>query len=199
MGRQGARRKLDRCIYEDDGGVSVMVEVRGRVRELRFPLGTDLEVLLKNRDQLRADLRDVAPAATAARGRLAADAKRDLKLILPPSVTGWCYVYFARSGDVVKIGRAIDPAARLRDIQTMHAGELELLTAVATHATLEGALHARFAHLRTRAKGEWFRLEPDLVAFIQAIQRGANPVGLLFEDPRAWPRARLTLVEQGKQ
>jgi integrase len=79
MGRQGARRKIARCIYEDDGGVSIVVQVRDRRCEKRFPLGTDLEILLKNRDQLRADLRDVEPAIV--RGTLAADAKRYLRLI----------------------------------------------------------------------------------------------------------------------
>jgi hypothetical protein len=96
--------------------------------------------------------------------------------------TTWCYIYFARSGDTVKIGRSVDPAQRLRALQLTHAGELELLAAVAAHVALEGALHKRFAHLRTRPTGEWFRLEPDLVAFIRAIQQGENPVALLFED-----------------
>jgi hypothetical protein len=103
---------------------------------------------------------------------------------LPRTEKTWCYIYFARSGDVVKIGRSVDPPTRLRELQTTHAGELVLLAAVAGHVALEGAIHQRFAHVRTRPTGEWFRLEPDLVAFIALIQQGANPVALLFEDPR---------------
>lgn len=79
MGRKGTRRKIERCIYEDESGLSVIVQVNGQRPELRFPPGTDIERLRKNRDQQRADLRDVEPAV--ARGTLAADAKRYLKLI----------------------------------------------------------------------------------------------------------------------
>ena len=99
----------------------------------------------------------------------------------PRAVNGWCYVYFARSGDAVKIGRAADPHQRLRELQTAHPVDLVLVACVATHPELEGAIHDRFLHLRT--KGEWFRLAPDLIGFIQAIRRGANPVELLYGGP----------------
>lgn len=108
---------------------------------------------------------------------------------LPKTEKTWCYIYFVRSGDAVKIGRSVDPPQRIRELQTTHAAELVLLAYVAAHVALEGAIHQRFEHLRTRRTGEWFRLESDLVAFIALIQQGANPVALLFEDPRvvlAW-------------
>lgn len=138
----------------------------------RFPLETPLSRMQAWREEqkLRVELQ--------ARNDVQ-EAKR-----VPPCLTGWCYVYFVRSGQNVKIGRSIDPDVRLRELQTTHAGELVLLASVPAHAALERALHARFQHLRTRSAGEWFRLEPDLIAFIRAIQEGANPVALLFEDPR---------------
>jgi integrase len=79
MGRQGERRKLDKNIYEDASGRAVVVQVNGASRELRFAPDTELEQLRKERDQLRADLRDEHPAL--ARGTLTADAVRYLKLI----------------------------------------------------------------------------------------------------------------------
>jgi integrase len=79
MGRKGLRRRLDRCIYQDDTGCAVVVEVRGVQREWRYPPDTDLETLRRHREELRLDLRDEAPPAT--RGTLARDAERYLKQI----------------------------------------------------------------------------------------------------------------------
>jgi len=80
MGRHGARRKIAKNIYVDaEGYASVVVQVRGQQQELRFDPGTELETLEKQRDQLRADLHDQAPAS--ARGTLAHDAVRYLKQI----------------------------------------------------------------------------------------------------------------------
>lgn len=79
MGRKGPRRRLAKCIYEDDTGRSVVVEVRGLQRELRFTTDTDLDTLVKQRDQLRADLHDETP--TTERGTFTHDATKYLKQI----------------------------------------------------------------------------------------------------------------------
>lgn len=80
MGRHGKRRKLAKNIYVDEKGyASVVVQVRGEQEELRFDPGTPLERLEQQRDQLRADLHDKAPATT--RGTLAHDAVKYLKQI----------------------------------------------------------------------------------------------------------------------
>lgn len=79
MARKGPRRKLARGIYEDATGRAVCVQVHGERQELRFTLDTDLETLIKQRDQLRADLHDVTP--TTVRGTLAHDAITYLKQI----------------------------------------------------------------------------------------------------------------------
>jgi len=148
------------------------VRVAGHLYCKSFPLTTPIKVM---RDW-RADTRE----GIAHNIQLAAiDATR-----LPRSMEGWCYVYFAQSGAYVKIGRALNPSERLRTLQTAQAGDVALLACVAAHVALEAAIHKRFDHLRTRGKGEWFQLEPDLIAFIRAIQQGANPVALLFDDPR---------------
>lgn len=79
MPRRGPRRRLATCIYEDDSGRSIVVQIRGLQRELRFPPGTDLETLKIQREQLRLDLRTETPPATE-RGTLAAAAVQYLKL-----------------------------------------------------------------------------------------------------------------------
>jgi integrase len=79
MARKGSRRKLAKNIYEDEAGISIVVQVRGLQREIRFDTGTELETLLKNRDQLRADLHDECPATE--RGTLNHDAVRYLKQV----------------------------------------------------------------------------------------------------------------------
>jgi hypothetical protein len=171
-------RKL-KGIHRRREGWRVCVRVHRKLYTKQFPFETPTETMRAWREeqiqQFRTSREDVAHQLKAA----AFEAQR-----LPCSEKTWCYVYFARSGAVVKIGRSVDPAQRVREIQTMHPGELVLLASVAAHMALEAAIHQRFAHLRTRATGEWFRLEPDLIAFIHAIQQGANPVALLFEDPR---------------
>jgi hypothetical protein len=97
---------------------------------------------------------------------------------LTPSADGWCYVYFVRAGNKVKIGRTTDPGRHVRALQTAHHEDLALVLTIPAHAALEGAIHRRFQHLKTR--GEWFRVEADLVAFIEAVQSGANPIALLW-------------------
>lgn len=80
MGRHGKRRRLAKNIYVDEKGYgSVVVQVRGTQQELRFDPGFELATLEKQRDQLRADLHDQAPAST--RGTLNHDAVRYLKQI----------------------------------------------------------------------------------------------------------------------
>ncbi len=80
MGRHGARRKLAKNIYVDEKGYgSVVVQVRGKQEELRFDPVFEIETLERQRDQLRADLHDQAPAST--RGTLSHDAKRYLQQI----------------------------------------------------------------------------------------------------------------------
>jgi hypothetical protein len=80
---------------------------------------------------------------------------------LTPSSDGWCYVYFIRAGEQIKIGRTTDPGQRMRALQTMHHDELSLVLSIPAHAALEAAaIQARFEHLKER--GEWFRIAPDL-------------------------------------
>lgn len=67
------------------------------------------------------------------------------------------YVYFVRSGThgPIKIGRAVDPHERLRQLQTGSPVELRLLGTIPGGVDLEAALHDLLGDSRLR--GEWFR------------------------------------------
>jgi hypothetical protein len=78
---------------------------------------------------------------------------------------GW--IYFARFGDIIKIGWSRTPVRRFGQLQpdaVMHyqPGTREQ----------EQQLHAAFAHLLDHGR-EWFRAEPDLIAFIGHLHSGA--------------------------
>jgi hypothetical protein len=167
------RVRIAEGVYRDRYGLAATVKVGRIQREHRFGPDESLEVIKRWRLRIRRDLEDTLAEATRQNALPAENLKR-----LTPSADGWCYVYFVRAGDRVKIGRATDPCQRFRSLQTATAEPLSFVLSIATHASLESAIQNRFEHLRLR--GEWFRLEPDLVAFIQAIQQGANPIELLW-------------------
>lgn len=82
-------------------------------------------------------------------------------------------VYFLRSGDFCKIGRAKNIAARLRE-STMNPLPMDLL-AVDPDPAKEKFYHSRFVRLWQR--GEWFRLEGDLINLIFDLRdRHAPPL-----------------------
>lgn len=160
----------------DGRGWRAYGRVNGVYFAKRFPLETSIKVMKDWRHDQRTTIRAK---------QLGRDHEQPLPSFpaldwkhLTPSADGWCYVYFVRAGDRVKIGRAVDLGQRIRALQTMHADELSLVLSIPAHAALEPAIQNRFAHLKVR--GEWFRLAPDLIAFIEAVQGGANPVALLW-------------------
>jgi Meiotically up-regulated gene 113 len=160
----GIRRKRN--------GWQAVVHIGGRQITRAFPLDTPPMIMRRWRDDQiemhRSTLREQQCAVRR----------------LPCTDRQWCYIYIVRSGDRVKIGRSVDPAQRVKELQTAHGAALTLLVTVAAHADLESALHQRFAPLRL-TNGEWFQLNAELTDYIVALQRGMNPVALLFEDPRA--------------
>jgi hypothetical protein len=79
-------------------------------------------------------------------------------------------VYFIQAGKAgpIKIGRTVGKVgARMATLQTGSPEPLMLLAAVPGGASVERGIHERFADLRLR--GEWFRREPTLLAFIEGI------------------------------
>lgn len=82
----------------------------------------------------------------------------------PKPLSGEGEVYFVATGTEVKIGVAKDPLARMATLQIGSAATLRLLGSMFGGADLERVLHRRFAQYRIR--GEWYRLEGALAAFI---------------------------------
>ena len=91
-----------------------------------------------------------------------------------PQVTTEWRVYFIESySGEIKIGRAVDPSVRLLDLQTGSPVGLRLIGSTPeTKDMNERSLHRRFASFRLH--GEWFRREPDLLAFIEEVLRGCD-------------------------
>src|SRR5579884_2914930 len=72
-----------------------------------------------------------------------------------PPVKG--QIYFARSGEMIKIGFSTNTEGRLASLQTAHFESLVLLAAIDGTQKTERAIHHHFRDLRVR--GEWFRAE----------------------------------------
>ena len=73
-------------------------------------------------------------------------------------------VYFIRAGENVKIGFSRDVSQRLAQLQTFFPFPLELLASLPGSALTERQMHRRFKC--SRVTGEWFRLTPDIAAFV---------------------------------
>lgn len=71
-------------------------------------------------------------------------------------------VYFIRFGGLIKIGWTSDLQQRMASVPNE-----EILGTVPGTMDDEKRCHVAFAHLRV--KGEWFRPEPDLLAFITDV------------------------------
>ena len=88
-------------------------------------------------------------------------------------------VYFIASEDLasVKIGYTKeDPDKRLKALQTGNPDVLILLASVEGETSLERELHSRFRELHVR--GEWFRLEGELEAYIDRRRSFTGPLTL---------------------
>jgi hypothetical protein len=95
-------------------------------------------------------------------------------------------VYFVQSvhGGPIKIGRAEDVFARLRELQTGSPVRLLLVATTHGNALEETALHQAFVmhHLH----GEWFAPAPQLLAHIRSL--GGKPLGDFEFAPRELER-----------
>ncbi len=85
-------------------------------------------------------------------------------------------VYFIHDpvSGLVKIGRSLDPWARMRHLQTGSAGELKMLAALGGDEMIEAELHDQFHALRVR--GEWFSFTGALAAFVATLPPAITPV-----------------------
>lgn len=115
-----------------------------------------------------------------------------------PSRVQKTYFIHCPATNRVKIGKAYDPASRLRDLQCAASSELILLGSVGRD--IESALHAK--HDVDRHIGEWFDLTPqvrrtiaELIAVDVPLPPPAKPIrraGVLHEiviPPHEMPRS----------
>lgn len=97
-------------------------------------------------------------------------ARRMRKFRQARNVASFVYFIQASSGPI-KIGVAVDVAARLAELQIGSHESLNLLGVVTGDAAREGELHGMFSSLRIR--GEWFRPADELLEFIRENARTA--------------------------
>jgi hypothetical protein len=83
---------------------------------------------------------------------------------LSPTVGRRGFVYFLRMGETVKIGFATNVASRMKSLQTSCSEPTEILNVIPGTDQTERYFHAHFEAYRQ--KGEWFRLEGALAAFL---------------------------------
>jgi hypothetical protein len=157
------------------GKLSFVNMGRGTERALRRFDPDDIDAF-NNRDglspQQRAELEQVREAmemVAEERRRRRAETANIVRM--PKRGRRKQYVYFIRSGDCVKIGVATNPRARFSSLQVAHPSDLELLAVTSGGEAREKILHRRFQHLAVR--GEWFRLEGDLVEYIADLKARA--------------------------
>lgn len=103
------------------------------------------------------------------------------------------YIYFikAKTSACIKIGKAIDPMKRLRGLAMFSPERLELLGVLAEGQHTEKSIHTKFA--TSRDHGEWFKVTPDLLAFIaenttapvKPEKKVVLPCGTLLRTPGA--------------
>ena len=75
------------------------------------------------------------------------------------------HVYFLRDGDLVKIGYASSVNKRISKLQIGSGRHLTLIGAVPGGRDVERFIHWQFR--KHRIRGEWFRIEGALAAFIE--------------------------------
>ena len=95
-------------------------------------------------------------------------------------------VYFAKSGDYIKIGYSANPAQRAQSITRLatrpaaikYKDPVELIGWVPGNMWREGVYHAQ--HIDRRVAGEWFSLDVDYVR------------ELIWQDPRGVDLLRMS-------
>jgi hypothetical protein len=84
-------------------------------------------------------------------------------------------IYFIRDGDAVKIGYAINPRSRLTTLRTGNSRPISILGVMDGSLDDEHRLHQRFTSEHIR--GEWFKLTPQIIQFIEENCRPVIEVG----------------------
>lgn len=83
-------------------------------------------------------------------------------------INGGSFAYFvqAKNGGPIKLGYALDPEARLRELQVGNPQQLVIRRLIPGGHGTEFALHHHFA--KARLRGEWFKPTAELVALMRS-------------------------------
>lgn len=100
----------------------------------------------------------------------------------------WVYVLGPPGGTLVKIGRTINLAKRIAEIQRMSPVPLEILWSYPGGHELETNLHRHFADLRSH--GEWFAFTEDPVTEVRQAVELKPWLAPKPEKPKPPPRPR---------
>jgi hypothetical protein len=104
--------------------------------------------------------------------------RSDLSEYLKRVKLGIYTVYFLEFDGHVKIGVTLDVEKRIKALSTSHHGDLKLIGTIDNvPRSLERELHKRFA--RHRANGEWFKLVPEIRAYIDDATKRMSDDALL--------------------
>lgn len=79
---------------------------------------------------------------------------------------GYVYVVGNETGEYVKIGWSTQIQQRLVTLQSYIPTELKVYALIPGTRVIETSLHEQFSALR--AKGEWFKLEGPLLAWVES-------------------------------
>lgn len=101
-------------------------------------------------------------------------------------------VYFARSGNLVKIGHSIQTEKRLAQLRTGSGQRLDLLGTIPGGPAREREIHKQWARLRVPGT-EYFRATPDLMAFIARQLRPEPTPEQRRQMAEAWEVVRQNL------
>ena len=98
------------------------------------------------------------------------------------------YAYVIRAGDTgpIKVGKAIDPEQRLRELQTGSWLELNLLHVLPGYSQTEAELHSKLRDSRLR--GEWFD-GPAVDGFLRWLPEESVRMMEAYELAGVLPRA----------
>lgn len=86
------------------------------------------------------------------------------RVTLPAEYT---FIYYVRVADFIKIGQSRHWKRRVNNLNTASPFDVHVLLVEMEQPKREKFLHKKFRHLRHR--GEWFRAEPELLAFIEKL------------------------------
>jgi len=100
--------------------------------------------------------------------------ENDVLTILPVNPKGYVYFIQGLCGGAIKIGYSVDPAKRLKALQTGYPDTLTILFMVPGNESTERQVHKEFE--TSKLKGEWFRPDEYVIQKIKEWKRGLGMV-----------------------